>query len=158
MDSGAYKHSLFGECLGTFRVLILAGDRQIFAPISSQGSAQSASVEEILGAGVFLDTNEIVLEIRISVREAVSEENLVVGLLPNMVESEGVEASRVLKGIPSIRILVVVYVLTYSMPTNTLIVLDLVRVIQHFHTVVIERVGLREINDIESYFLACLSV
>ena len=83
-------------------------------------------MEEILGTGVFLDTNKIVLEIRISVREAVSEENLVVGLLPNMVESEGVEASRVLEGIPSIRILVVVNVLTYSVPSNTLVVLDLV--------------------------------
>lgn len=126
MDSGTYKHSLFGECLGTFRVLILAGDRQIFAPISGQGSTQGASMEEILGAGVFLDTNEIVLEIRISVREAVSEENLVVGLLPNMVESEGVEAPRVLEGIPSVIILVIVNILTYSMPSNALIVLDLV--------------------------------
>lgn len=83
-------------------------------------------MEEILGAGVFLDTNEIVLEIRISVREAVSEENLVVGLLPNMVESEGVEAPRVLEGIPSVIILVIVNILTYSMPSNALIVLDLV--------------------------------
>ena len=126
MDSSAYKHSLFGECLSTFRVLILAGDRKIFAPISGQGSAQGASMEEILGASVLLNANKIVLEIRISVREAVSEENLVVGLLPNMVKSEGVEASRVFEGIPSIRILVVVNVLTYSMPSNTLIVLHLV--------------------------------
>ena len=126
MDSGTYKHSLFGECFGTLRVLIFAGDRQIFASIASQGPAQGASMEEILGTGVFLDTNEIVLEIRISVREAVSEENLVVRLLPNMVESEGVKAPRVLEGIPSVTILVVVYVLAYPMPTNALIVLDLV--------------------------------
>ena len=61
MHPCAYKNSLFGHRLGTFRILVLACNCQIIAPVSSQGPCQSTFMIEILAIRFLVDPAQIFL-------------------------------------------------------------------------------------------------
>ena len=83
------------------------------------------------------------MQIRVSVWKAVSEELSVVIHRDCVDEGKCIESPRELDiAITLVAILEVIYLLTNPMPSNTLNILDLCRVAEHFHTVVVERIGL----------------
>ena len=81
MDSSRQKDTLLCSRFGACRILIFRGDGDKLSPIASQSPTKRRPVEEALRRVVFFDSTQIILQVRVRVREAVGEELGVVVLL-----------------------------------------------------------------------------
>ena len=158
MDSGTDEHSFLGQSLCTLRIFVFARNRQVVAPISCQSSRKYTFVVKVRGIRRFLNDIQVLLQITVSVRETMSEEDIIVSVLKRMGECKGVVCPEEATLVPFVWILVVIYALTDSVPSNSLLFFSLIRKAQYFHTVVVEGIRLREVQHIESHFLSRVSI
>ena len=151
----AQEDALLGEGLGALGVLVAARDRDHVAAVARERAAERRPLEEVLRARVLLDPRDVVLQVREGVREAVREELRVIVDGQRVHEGQREEAPLEL-GVAVLleRVLVVVDVLADAVPADALDVLDLVGVAEHLHAIVVERVRLRQVDDVEAHLHA----
>jgi hypothetical protein len=113
-----YKNSLLRQSFRTLRVSIFARDRKVFTSITRQGSSQSASMEKVLSGNIFFYPCDIILQIRISVWEAMSEEYLIVVSTPLVIKLQRIEITRLFIIITFECVLEVLDVFTNSVPSD----------------------------------------
>ncbi len=134
-------------------VLILRRDGDILATVACQRPAKCTPVEEILGEAVSLNAGEILHQVRVGVGEAVGEVNLVVRLCELVREGQRVVAPAEAIALPLEAVLLVVYVRADSVPGELVrAVSRVLRERKHAHAIVVERVRLGEVQNIEFYF------
>ena len=124
MDPRADENPLFRFCLLIIRVFILRCYCQVLTPVTCQGPTESASIDEILRKSVSLNPGKIVSEIRVCVREAVSE----IDLVRVMIKSVSPRQSVVVSSEPSVLsfqgILRVVNIFAHTVPAQLLVALS----------------------------------
>jgi ABC-type enterobactin transport system permease subunit len=69
-----------------------------------------------------------------------SEEHLVVGLRPHMIESQRKETASVLVVVSSVIVLVILDILADSVPSDSFYFLHFVGIVEDFHAIVVERI------------------
>lgn len=82
-------------------------------------------MEKVYTTGLFLDTREVLLQIRVSVGEAVGEKLLVVSKLKCVGKTMSIHSLEKPWIISLVLVCVVADILTYSMPSHILFVLEL---------------------------------
>lgn len=159
MYSCTDEDTLLGKSLGTLRILVLAGDRDHVAAIASQCPTQSCPLKKALGRRVLLNPRQVILKVCVSVWKAMSEKLGVVVHCNRVHKCQCVEPPRELDiAILLEAILMVIDVLTNTVPSHTLNVFDFCGVAQYLHSVVVERVGLGQIDNIEPHLHPLLRV
>ena len=93
MHSGRYDDAFLGFGPLAVWVFVARGDDQVLALVAGQRTAQRCSVEEILARGILLNSGQVLLQVRISVRKAMRVEHRIVLMLIRHSKSEGVEVS-----------------------------------------------------------------
>jgi hypothetical protein len=78
----------------------------------------------------------------------------IIFLIECVFKSQGIKVPRILLHIPLKLILVVLNVLTNSMPTHAFFIFDFVGKIKQFHAIIIKRVWFCHIYHIELYLLS----
>jgi len=91
---------------------------------------------------LFLNVSQVLLQITVSVRETMSEENLVISVLKRMGKSKSVVRPEEATLVSFVLILVIVYALADSVPSYSLLFFSLIREAQYFHAVIVERIRL----------------
>ena len=141
--SGADEYTFLGHRFSTFRILIFAGNRQIFASVSRQSSREGAFVEEVLGALDFLNAIEVFLEIGIGVRETVCKKLLVIFVGKSMSECQAVICPEKSVIVTSVLVGNISYLFTNSVPSHTFRFFNFIRKTQNFHAVIVQRIWFR---------------
>lgn len=111
-------------------------------------------MEEVLRALDFVDAVEVLLQIGIGIREAMSEKLLVIFVSESVGECEAVIGPE--KAIVVTFVLVgdVGYLLSDSVPTYAFGFFDLIGEAKDLHAVIVERIGFGEVEDVELHFLS----
>ena len=107
---------------------------------------------------LFLNVSQVLLQITVSVRETMSEENLVISVLKRMGESKSVVRPEEATLVSFVLILVIVYTLADSVPSYSLLFFSLIREAQYFHAVIVEGIRLCKVQHIKSYLLSGVSI
>lgn len=153
------EDSLLGQSFCTLGIFVFARDSEVLASVASQRARQSTPVVKVCRVTVFFDFVQVILQIRVGIREAVREELLVVVVSEFDCESQGVVGFGVAR--PSFFlefVLVVNNAFAYSVPACALFVLQLVREAQDLHAIVVQGVWFGQVNYIKSDFLALAGV
>ena len=158
MHSRTNEDSLLLKTRLTFWIFVLTCDSQIFTFISCQCSTQSVPMKEVLSVAVLFYSAEIISQIRISVRKAVSEVYLVIVRLKLMRKGKGVVIPSHPQVLSLVSILVITYLWPNSVPSNVSLFLRLLGESQDLHSVVIKRVRLGQIQNVEFDFQVFASI
>jgi hypothetical protein len=108
-------------------ILFFAGNSNVLAFVASKGSTKGVSVEEVRGVGIFLNAGEVVLKVTVGVGETVSEVDLVLIAFKFMCKSECVVIPSKAKIFSFVVILEIRDFLAYSMPSQILRLLLILR-------------------------------
>ena len=116
MHSSWYENSFLLLSLFAIRVLILRRNGDVLAPIASKCSAQGTSIDEVLWKSISFYFRQVINQIGIGVWEAVCKVNLVIIIVESVGEGQSVVAA-VPSSVFSLKgVLIVINILTYSMP------------------------------------------
>lgn len=153
MYSSRNKNTFLSFCFGTVRIFILASDGYHITSITSQCSTQYTAMKKVVAWIIFLDTWEIILQVCIGIWEAMCKKHVIVINLVGMLECKSVIVPLISRiSILLEIVLVVVDILTNSMPSNSLGCFYFVWITQNFHTIIVQRVRFSQINDVKTNF------
>ena len=99
-------------------------------------------MEIVSSSSVFLNPSYVLLQVRVSIRKAMREEQLILVMLKCVSESKCIEGAQELVIISFIWTRMIIDVLTDAMPAYSFSLFDLVREAQYLHAVVIKRIWL----------------
>ena len=134
----------------THRILFFWCDGDILAPIASKSPTQSASIYEVLGKAIALYPSQIVTQVWVGVWETVGKVDCIIGLSECMSECQRVVASIKSVAFPFEAVLVVSDVSADSMPAEFPRAISWeLREAQYTHTVVVEGVRLRQVQNVK---------
>ena len=134
----------------TARIFFFRCDSDILTSITSKSPAQSASIYEVLAKAIALYPSQIVTQVWIGVWETVGKVDCIIRLSECMGECQRVVASVEPVAFPFEAILVVSDVSADSMPAEFLGAISWeLRETQYAHTVVVEGVRLRQVQNVK---------
>ena len=120
--------------------IVFVGDRQVLAPVSSEGAAKSVSSEKLRDSLIVLKFFQVLQQVRVGVGAGVREEHRVLVVLERVGEAQRVVVSlAVAERLPTERVRVVLNIVAVSVPAEVRLLCLLGTVHEHLHAVVVER-------------------
>ena len=120
MNSRRNEDAFFGLAFFAVRVLVLARDGDVLAPVAGKRAAQRAPIDEVLGEPVTFDLGQVVAQVGVSVGEAVREIDLVVAFCESVCPRQCVVAAIKAVTFALESVLIVGNVAAYTVPAQLL--------------------------------------
>ena len=150
MNPCRYKYAFLRFRFFAVRIALFRSDCDILAAVACQSPAKCASIDEILAKAIALYSRQIVAQVRVCVGEAVGEVDLVAILGERVRESQCKVAPAPPIAFAFESVGVVADVLANSVPRELFgPVTTQLRETEDSHALIIKRVGLGKVQDIE---------
>ena len=120
MDSRRNEDAFFGLAFFAVRVLVLACDGNVLAPVASQCAAQGASIDKVLGKPISLYPGQIVAQVGVGVGETVRKIHLIVAFCESVRPRQRVVAAIEAVTFALESVLIVGDVAAYTVPAQLL--------------------------------------
>ena len=120
MDSRRNEDAFFGLAFLTIRVLVLACDGDVLAPVACQCAAQGASIDKVLGEPISLYPGQVVAQVGVGVGEAVRKIYLIVAFSESVSPRQCVVAAIKAVTFALESVLIVGNVAAYTVPAQLL--------------------------------------
>lgn len=161
VHSSRQKYAFFAQCLFAFRIFVLRSNRYKITSVASQGSGQHRAMEEILTVRLLFDLVHVLTQITVCIWETVSKIHTIVIAVKRVGESKCIVffvGETVAVHLVSNVVLVVTNIAANSVPSCLFLLIQILTVGEHSHSLVVETVRFRQINYIKTDFLAFFCV